>query len=156
MPRLLKGGKLAYGWSCVGDDGRVIIPPEAIIDYGLREFEDLIILPGSKTSGGFALGSWVNLRVSPLSPGVNVDSSPGDLWQAEGEIIEFRGKPYGWVLLRKGGVQIPRQTLGRYGIQTEDLLLVIRGSGLAMAFSVKGPIVEETRKHPELGVFKPK
>jgi hypothetical protein len=40
-----------------------------------------------------------------------------------------------------------------YGIEPGDDLLVIRGSGLALGFAVRGPIVEEARNHPELERF---
>ncbi len=38
-------------------------------------------------------------------------------------------------------------------IKMGDKLLVIRGSGLAVGFAVKGPIVKVAQKHKEIKVF---
>lgn len=37
MPQLVKGGKHVFGWSRVGDTGRIIIPPEAMEEYHLKD-----------------------------------------------------------------------------------------------------------------------
>jgi len=50
MPQLVKGGKYTFGWSRVGDTGRIVIPAEAVEEYRLKESEKLILVPGSKTS----------------------------------------------------------------------------------------------------------
>jgi bifunctional DNA-binding transcriptional regulator/antitoxin component of YhaV-PrlF toxin-antitoxin module len=155
MPQLVKGGKHTFGWSRVGDTGRIIIPPEAREEYGLKESETLLLVPGSQTSGGFGLGSQESLARSPrgvvadLLPGLGASRVPA------GEVVEYKGKPYCWVELRKGGVSVPPSTLQRYGVRLGDRLLVIRGSGLAIGFAVRGPIVEEAKNHRELEVFEP-
>ncbi|MDP8205050.1 MAG: hypothetical protein P9L92_00160 [Candidatus Electryonea clarkiae] len=155
MPQLVKGGKHIFGWSHVGVTGRIIIPPEALEEYRLKESEKLILLPGSKTSGGFGLGTLESVRKSPLGVVTEVHPELGELQVPEGEVIVYRGKPYCWVELQNGGVIIPPETLEKYGIRINDMLLVIRGSGLAVGFAVKGPIIEEARRHPELKIFKP-
>ena len=139
----------------MGDTGRIIIPPEAQEEYRLKESEKLILVPGSQTSGGFGLGSEGSVKRSPI--GVVMDAHPGlrEFRVPEGEIIEYKGKPYCWVDLRNGGVTVPPGTLEKYGIRIGGLLLVIRGSGLAIGFAVRGPIVEEAKKHHELMVFEP-
>jgi hypothetical protein len=55
MPQLVKGGKHAYGWTRVGEMGRIRVPPEAVAEYGFEDPSKLLILSGSKTSGGFGL-----------------------------------------------------------------------------------------------------
>ncbi|MBN1316633.1 MAG: hypothetical protein JXA42_14240, partial [Anaerolineales bacterium] len=55
MPQLVPRGKYIFGWSLVGDDGRVIIPPEAFTEYGFTDGENILVIPGSKRSGGFGL-----------------------------------------------------------------------------------------------------
>ena len=153
MPQLVKGGKYAYGWSCVGDTGGIILPPEAVEDYLLKEFERLFLVPGSRTSGGFGLASQDLLEKSPLGNVLDAHPELKEFQVPEGEVIVNRGKAYGWVQLRNGGVEIPPRTLKHYGIKVGDKLLVIRGSGLAIGFAVRGPIVEEALKHDELEVF---
>ena len=50
---------------------------------------------------------------------------------------------------------LPPRALTAYGIQPGDRLLVIRGSNLGVGFGVRGPIIEEANRHPELEVFDP-
>jgi hypothetical protein len=153
MPQLVKGGKHAFGWARVGDGGRIVIPPEALEEYGLRESERLIVMPGSQTSGGFGLASRESLEGSPLGVAASLCSKHGGLQVPEGEVVEYQGKPTCWVQLRGGGIEVPPGTLQRYGARIGEKLLVIRGSGLAIGFAVRGRIVEEALKHSELAVF---
>ena len=67
MPQLVKGGKHVFGWSVVGGEGRIVIPPEAGREYGIREDHTCLLIPGSKTSGGFGLGTLESLEGTPLS-----------------------------------------------------------------------------------------
>jgi bifunctional DNA-binding transcriptional regulator/antitoxin component of YhaV-PrlF toxin-antitoxin module len=150
MPQLDKGGKHTYGWSRVGEAGRITIPPEALTEYRLQESEKLIVIPGSRTSGGFGLASLKSVKRSPIGAVVNVHPELGKYRVAEGEVVEHKGKSYCWVELNNGGVAIPPATLERYGVRIGNRLLVIRGSGLAIGFAVRGPIVEEAEKHSEL------
>jgi bifunctional DNA-binding transcriptional regulator/antitoxin component of YhaV-PrlF toxin-antitoxin module len=155
MPQLVKGGKHTYGWSCVGDTGRIILPPEAIEYYHLKESERLLLVPGSQTSGGFGLAPHDLSVRSPLGNVMDAHPELKEFRVPEGEVIVNRGKAFCWVELRDSSVEIPPRTLKHYGIRIGDILLVIRGSGLAIGFALWGPIVEEALKHDELEVFKP-
>lgn len=156
MPQLVKGGKHTFGWSRVGKTGRIIIPPEALTEYRLKESEKLILVPGSRTSGGFGLGSGESVKKSPLGFFAAARPEFERFRVPEGEVIEYEGKSYCWVELYDGGVSVPPATLAKYGIGVGDKLLVIRGSGLAIGFAVRGPIVAEAEKHDELVVFEPR
>jgi hypothetical protein len=153
MPQLVKGGKHVYGWSRVAELGRIPLPPEALRDYCLGEAARLTVIPGSRTSGGFGLGSFTSIRSSPLGSVADALSEQAAFSAPEGEPIQHRGKPCCWVELRHGEIRLPPATLKRYGIEPGDDLLVIRGSGLALGLVVRGPIVKEARKHPELERF---
>jgi bifunctional DNA-binding transcriptional regulator/antitoxin component of YhaV-PrlF toxin-antitoxin module len=155
MPQLVKGGKHAFGWSRVSNLGRIVIPPEALVEYCLKESEKLILVPGSRTSGGFGLAPQKSMLRSPLGVVAEVHPRLGKLQMPEGEVVEYKGKPYCWVELRNGGVTIPPRTLEKYGIKIGEKILVIRGSGLAIGFAVRGPIIEEAKRHSELAVFEP-
>jgi bifunctional DNA-binding transcriptional regulator/antitoxin component of YhaV-PrlF toxin-antitoxin module len=155
MPQLVKGGKYTFGWSRVGDTGRIIIPPETLEEWRLKESEKLILIPGSQTSGGFGLGSQESIRGSQLGALADVHRRLEVNLVSEGEVFEFKGRPYSWVKLRHGGITIPPGTLEKYGIRIGDRLLVIRGSGLAIGFAVRGPIVEEAKRHRGLAIFEP-
>jgi bifunctional DNA-binding transcriptional regulator/antitoxin component of YhaV-PrlF toxin-antitoxin module len=150
MPQLVKGGKYAYGWSKVGTEGRIVIPPEAANEY---KFTDgpVIVIPGSKRSGGFAVTTAERLKASRLSG--MVDNTPlNDCSVPEGELVVINRKCCCWVTLKEGTLTIPVETLSQYGVNPGDVLLSVRGSGLALGFIVKGPIIEEARTHT-LDVF---
>ena len=62
MPQLVKGGKHVFGWSKVGEQGSIVIPSEAFAEYHLITGENVILMSGSKTSGGFGLTKRESLR----------------------------------------------------------------------------------------------
>jgi hypothetical protein len=131
------------------------VPPQALEEYQLKEFERFLLIPGSRTSGGFGLGSQKSSRRSPLAVVTDVHPELGEYRVPRGEIIEHEGKPFCWVELCNGSIEVPPSTLERYGIRIGDKLLVIRGSGLAIGFAVRGPIMVEAKKHCNLTVFEP-
>ena len=153
MPQLVKGGKNAFGWTRVGPDGRIVVPPAVLEEYRLKEGERLLIMPGSRTSGGFVIGSPRALRRSLL--GAMPDALPelDGRRAVEGAVVELRGKAFAWTVLNGGAVAIPLEILARFGVTPGNDLLVVRGSGLAPSFIAKGPIAEEARRHPELEMF---
>jgi hypothetical protein len=153
MPQLVKGGKHAYGWSRVGKDGQIVIPPEALEEYRFQGSDRLILLPGSKTSGGFALGSPETIAGSIFRAALGSHSELMNPRASNGQVIWGDGNPYPLVGLRGGAVEMPAGLLGKCGIYAGDHLLVVRGSRMAVAFAVRGPIVDEARRHPELQVF---
>ena len=155
MPQLVKGGKYTFGWTRVGPAGQIAVPPEASKEYHLEESTRLVLVPGSRTSGGFSLGALASLAGSPLGAALIAHPALREFQAPEGAVVEHNGKPYCWVELRGGEIVVPPETLERYGIKVGDDLLVIRGSGLAVGFAARGPIVREAHKHPELMVFAP-
>jgi uncharacterized ubiquitin-like protein YukD len=95
------------------------------------------------------------LKNSRLS--VMLDSEPrlAEFWLREGETVTVGTRTCCWVKLNsKGELFVPEETLKAYGVNFGDRLLVGRGSGLALAFIAKGPIVAEARKHSTLTVHK--
>ncbi|MBN2553593.1 MAG: hypothetical protein JXB06_12525 [Spirochaetales bacterium] len=155
MPRLVKGGKHVFGWSRVTDRGEIMVPPEAVREYDFEDSDGLVVLPGSGRSGGFGLSPRQAFGRSSLAVVLEEHPELGQLRIPEGEIVEHGGRPFCWTVLRRGAVRLPAGTLAEYGVGSGDRLLVIRGSGLAVGFAVRGPIVDEARRHAELPVFRP-
>jgi hypothetical protein len=150
MPQLVKGGKYAYGWSKVDKNGKIIIPREAAEEYNLSP-QKAILLPGSKTSGGFGLTTLDLLGNTPLAD--RIGSSPlANFSMPEGEPVKIKGRVYCWVELHENSITVPVDTLRAYGVAPNDLLLSVRGSHAALGFIVKGPIIEEANLHAELEV----
>ena len=155
MPRLVKGGKYVYGWTKVGTDGKIVVPDEAQADYKFETPNKAILVPGSKRSGGFGLTTQSKLQNSQLSVILEKEPRLAGFQLREGETVTVGTRIYCWVKLNGNGeFFVPAETLNRYGVKLGDSLLVVRGSGLALGFIVKGPIVDEAKKHVNLQVFK--
>ena len=155
MPRLVKGGKYVYGWSEVDNNGRIVIPSEALDEYGFKDADKVILMPASKRSGGFALTTPSLLKNSRLSVILVREPQLAAFQLPEGETVTVGTRTHCWVKLNsKGEFVVPVETLREYGVNLGDRLLVGRGSGLALAFIAKGPIVAEARKHSSLALFK--
>ena len=155
MPRLVKGGKYVYGWSEVGSGGRVRVPDEALTEYNLKPPCKVILLSGSRRSGGFAITTVSLLKNSALSRLLDDNPKLAGFQLAEGEIILVAGKPCCWVTLGTDGcIVVPLESLKKYRVKTGDLLLSVRGSHLGLSFCVKGPLIDEAKRHSSLILFK--
>ena len=149
MPYIEKKGKVeyAYGWSKVGEKGRVVIPPEAFEEYKLGNYEKVIMMPRHKLSGGFEL-----LFTEILEDLLGLGGKFAGLPASEGKVREIDGRPFCWVRIRDGGITVPVETLADYSVHPSDLLLPVRKSIAVLAFLLKGIIVKEAKKH-ELQVY---
>ena len=155
MPRLVKGGKCVFGWSEVDVNGRIVVPPEALTEYHFRTPSKVLLMPASKRSGGFALTTQSMLENSKISVFLDEEPRLARFELAEGETVTVGKRIYCWVKLNgDGSFTVPVGTLKKYGIKPGDMLLSVRGSGLALAFIVKGPLIAEAKKHSTLPSFK--
>ena len=132
MPGLVKGGKWVYGWVTINGNGTIVIPPEVRHDYGFEHRDELVALPGSKMSGGFALVRSQELERSPLGRTRNLPTFTIDK---------------NWLL------RLTDDFLIKVGIEHKARLLLVRGSDLALGFVAKGPIFEEALKHAKLSSY---
>jgi bifunctional DNA-binding transcriptional regulator/antitoxin component of YhaV-PrlF toxin-antitoxin module len=155
VPRLVKGGKHVYGWSKVGSEGKAVVPDEALAEYNLEAPCKVILLSGSRRSGGFALTTVSLLENSRLSRILDESPQLADFQLPEGKTVKIAGKPCCWVTLNNDGcIVVPLETLKQYGVNMGDRLLSVRGSCLALGFCVKGPLIDEAKKHSSLALFK--
>ena len=155
MPRLVKGGKYVYGWSEVSSNGRIVVPNEALIEYNFKTPSNVILMPGSKRSGGFALTTPSMLENSKISVFLDDEPRLAQFELDEGGTVTVGKRIYGWTRLNAdGSIIVPLETLKKYGVEPGDMLLSVRGSGLALAFIVKGPLIAEAKKHSTLSSFK--
>ena len=150
MPQLVKGGKHTFGWSKVGNDGRIAIPPDAFEEYKFKKGDKAFLVSGSKTSGGFGLATRRLLTGSPIYEMISTQPELSGFQVPEGQPVKIRSRVFCWVVIQDQCIFVPADTLQHYSIKKGDRLLVARGSGLALGFIVKGPIIEEAKKHPEL------
>ena len=95
MPRLAKGGKWVFGWSVVGRERTIWIPPDAYEEYDFEIGMEVFFIRGGRTSGGFSVarkekllsvglllkriqGSGTLGRYKHLSIPEGIDVKPGD------------------------------------------------------------------------------
>ena len=129
MPQLVKGGKWVYGWCVVGLKHEIHIPPDASIEYGFQPGVIVLIIRGSRSSGGFALTKPEKLEISQME-------------------TRFIGQT------RVGThdcVVLPPEI----NVKSGERLLVVRGSWLALGFVKRGPIIDEALLYDEVQVFLP-
>ena len=153
MPQLVKGGKNTFGWSKVSETGKIIIPPDAFDEYNFSIEKYAYLLSGSKKSGGFGLTTLNSLKTSLFS---NILLDHPELLNPEsifGESIKYRSRFFCIVPIENMSITVPLDVLKLYGIKKNSMLLTVRGSNLALGFIVKGPIIEEAKRHPELEVY---
>ena len=153
MPHLDRGGKYVYGWSRVGESGAIAVPEEAMGVYGLKEWDKVVLMSGSRRSGGFALTTPSLLAGTPLSAVLRRFPRLRTFQMAEGRTVRVEGRAFCWTTIQEGGyITLPGEALREYGIMPGDLLLSVKGSRLALGFALRGPLVEEAITHPELEV----
>jgi bifunctional DNA-binding transcriptional regulator/antitoxin component of YhaV-PrlF toxin-antitoxin module len=154
MPQLVKGGKYVFGWSRIGENGGIVIPAEAVKEYGLIPHKKVILISASKTSGGFIVARKSMLERSSLGSILKVNPDLNNFRIDEGKPLEFKKRIYCWVKIRENNmIVLGRQTLEAYGIKPGDNLLSGRGSYIGLAMVVKGPIVEYAKNHAEILTF---
>ena len=155
MPQIVKGGKYVFGWSIISEDGGVLIPEEARLEYQFNSGERVILIPGSNTSGGFCISRKSVIEQSRLS---NILARNPDLAEfriEEGKTINLGGRSMCWTTISDNDqLLLTPQMLETYGVKPGDHLLVCRGSYVGLGMMAKGPIIQEARKHPKIMVFK--
>jgi hypothetical protein len=132
MPRLVKGGKWAYGWVVIGPEGKVTIPPEAWREFGFHAGSEALFTLGSRRSGGFGIST----------PELMAEASE----RMGGNQLRLLGRGQ---FIEGGRVTAPPEL----GLKPGDRLLAVRGSRFGLGFVAQGPIYEEALKHPELENF---
>jgi bifunctional DNA-binding transcriptional regulator/antitoxin component of YhaV-PrlF toxin-antitoxin module len=154
MPYIARGGKYVFGWSKVGEAGRIAIPQEAMKEYRLKDWQKVILMSGSRTSRGFALTTPGLLRSSPLSSILDRLPQLARFQMPEARVVRVGERAVCWTTIGEGGyISLPGGTLAEYGIMAGDLLLAVRGSAVALGYALRGPIIDEAANHPELEVF---
>jgi bifunctional DNA-binding transcriptional regulator/antitoxin component of YhaV-PrlF toxin-antitoxin module len=154
MPQLARGGKYVYGWSKVSEGGRIAIPAEAMSEYALKEHEKVILMSGSRRSGGFAMTTPGLLGGSPLSGVLQRFPRLRTFQMPEARVVRLEGRYFCWTSIEEdSAITLPYETLREYEILPGDRLLTVRGSALALGFALKGPLVDEALAHTEIEVF---
>lgn len=151
MPQLVKGGKWVFGITLVNNSGSIIVPPDAVAEYGFVSGERLVAMDASKTSGGFVLcrpGKLLSSRLTTIIEAVHHLLDTGESMITTGTRTLVTG-----VFNHNGAITLPLEGLLRYSVKPGGRLVVGRGSNTGLSFLARGPIVAEAMRHPELPVF---
>jgi len=155
MPQLVKGGKYIFGWTIINNDRLVRIPDEAFVEYNFNKDEEIILMSGSRTSGGFSLIKKDALETSEigqyLKDSIGYQSESGTFSIPRFTIITSGRKLIYWSVLEdEKSFRLSNEYLELSGLRTGSKLLVGRGSGLGPAFIEKGTIYVEALKHKNI------
>ena len=154
MPQLVKGGKHVFGWSKVDKMGKIPIPPEAWIEYDYHIDDEVILVSGSKKSGGFSIIRLQIFLKSPLSNTPIDDSRYSKKQFPRNEIFHHHNR-YLFItkLVANNEINLGVGVLDEYDVEVDTNLLAVRGSGLGLGLISKGPIYEEAKKHRDLPLY---
>jgi len=154
MPHITKGGKFVFGWSKIQKNGLIRLPDQAIQEYKLESNSEVILISGSRTSGGFSVSNKEMLCKSELKEIFNSLPELTDYSIEESKPLKYKGRFYCWAMLSENNyLKLSKETMDIWCIKEGDLLLSIRSSNIAFVCIVKGPIIERAKTHPELLVF---
>jgi len=134
-----------YGWSLIRKENTLHFPPKVVNEYKLEKDSDIILISGSKISGGFCISKLNALKSSKLSK--IIENNP-DLESEEniGKIIKYKGRTYCHVKLTDNTVTLSEKIMNHFNVKNGNKLLIIRGSNIAFDCILKGPLVEVANK----------
>ena len=155
MPQLVKGGKYIYGWTSIRTDRRIRIPAEAFLEYHFSVGDTIILMSGSKTSGGFSMNKPERLKASkigqPLLSLIDHPEQSHAMLSSGSQQIVSGGKVVSFITLDDDlSFRLPDELIETLGLTVGSKLLAGRGSGLGLAFIARGRICEEALRHPGL------
>ena len=122
-----KGGKYIFGWSVIRENGEMTFPIKAVEEYKLQNESFVYIVSGSKQTGGFCVMPEPLLSRSKLQHILKENQNLADRNLQEGELISYKGRKYGWLTLKNGGVRLSDSLMQTLNIKTGDKLLTIVG-----------------------------
>jgi hypothetical protein len=157
MPQLVKGGKHVFGWTRIKPDGRIRVPDEAFEEYHFQSGEKIILMSGSRTSGGFSIIKRDALAASKIGRRIfhwmNHLNGPDSFTAAGQTPVRSGGRLISWMIMDEDkNIRLSDELITALELKFGHKLLVGRGSGLGPAFIAGGPIFEEALKHNNLSV----
>ncbi len=122
------------------------VPAQAATEYHLAENEHIILIGGSKTTGGFCVTTLPLLAPSKLGHMLSECPELRDRALPEGELVRYKGRSYTWLGIEAGGVvQFTAKLLSELDLHVGSELVAIRSSDIAFTMGAKGPLWERVR-----------
>ncbi|XHH10214.1 MAG: hypothetical protein ACFCUE_06170 [Candidatus Bathyarchaeia archaeon] len=143
MPQIGPGGKFVFGWSQIRDDLTIKIPDVAVDEYQIAIEGKVILMPGSKKTGGFGVSRRELLNNSKLKCILDDNPMLNSYTVEEGKLVKYKNRLYCWLkIFENGSFKVNDEILKAFSIKKGCRLLAIRGSNLAVGMGVKGPLIE--------------
>lgn len=147
MPQMTKGGKYIFGWSKIGENGEIVFPTMAVKEYKLKEETYIYIVSGSKQTGGFCVMTESLLSNSKLKNILEENPSLAKRSLREGALISYKGRKYGWLILKDCSIQLSDSLMKDFEIKAGDRLLSIRSSDIAFTMGVRGSLIDKANSY---------
>lgn len=94
MPQLNRGGKFVFGKSLVRSDFSLILPPQAIEEYGICGEGRVYLFTGAKATGGFCVTRKGLLAPSLLGHILRENPDLEEYALAQGAFLPYKGRKY--------------------------------------------------------------
>lgn len=141
---MTKGGKFIFGISHIREDLTIRIPEQAVHEYALTDVENIILITGSKATGGFCITTYPLLSASKLFHILTDCHQLREKTLPMDKLIIYKGRGYTWLPIGKGGIiNLIPDLMKALGLQVNSELLAIRSSNLAFTMGAKGPLWEK-------------
>ena len=148
MPQLNKGGKFVFGLSIISNENKIRFPAEALLQYPVHEEKRIIIMTGSKKTGGFCVTSKQLLLKSRLKHILDECLELSEYELKEGEFIRYKGRGYAWVSITATGViALTEETMKYLNLAAGDALMAIKSSNIAFTMGAKGPLMAKVHAY---------
>lgn len=144
MPQMNKGGKFIFGISIMKEDFSVQLPTQAIEEYDITSENKVILITGSKKTGGFVVTRKGLLYDSKIGNILKDTPKLCEYEMPEGEFVQYKGRKYCWYNISENGVlKCSSEMLSIFEIDVNTKLLSIRSSDIAFTMGAKGPLLEK-------------
>lgn len=104
MPQITKGGKFIFGLSIINDDYSIQLPSMAIEEYDITIEGKVILISGSKRTGGFCVSRKGLIEKSEINGLLTANPILNDYKTSEGEFIQYKGRRYCWLNIQSNGI----------------------------------------------------
>ena len=148
VPRVTKGGKYIFGWSRINDDLSMQLPKMAIDEYNITAEGKIILISGSKSTGGFVVTKRELLFGSKIENILTDNLRLYDYEIEEGKFIKYKGRLCGWCNISKTGkLRLNVNMMKMLDINIGDRLLSIRSSDIGFCMGQKGALIKRAENY---------
>lgn len=147
MPQLNKGGKFVFGICVLGEDLAVRLPPQALAEYAMAAESRVVLMSGSKSTGGFVVSTLGLLAPSKLGHILRALPALAAGSLEPGVLLPYKGRLYGAAPLAQGRILLAPGHTKAFGLSPGARLLCIRSSDIAFTLGAKGPLWDRAGRY---------